>query len=275
MIRIGWVEFDTSHVQAFTQRLNHVDVPESEWVEGAKIVAGYPAELIGKVDAVMVESQQGSKHLAHARLFLEAGLPVFVDKPFVNALADADVMIALAQKKGVPLMSCLSLRYAPTIQAARAKQSVLGQLLSADVWTPASLHEGNPGMLHYGIHGVEMLYALIGAGCQSVSMVFTEQSEVASASGIWPSGQVGTVRGIRAGHGGMGFVAHYEKGQASFFVEGAAFYRELLKQIVAMFQSGEPSIPYAEMREIVAFIVAAEDSRKAGGALVHLRGVES
>jgi len=300
MIRIGLVDFDTSHVQAFTQRLNHVDVPESEWVEGAKIVAGYPgvsdmmperipgyrdklagygveivespAELIGKVDAVMVESQQGSKHLAHARLFLEAGLPVFVDKPFVNALADADVMINVAQKKGIPLMSCSSLRYDPTVQAARTKQSELGQLLSADVWTPASLHEGNPGMLHYGIHGVEMLYALTGAGCQSVSMAFTEQSEV--ASGIWSSGQVGTVRGIRAGHGGMGFVAHYEKGQASFFVEGAAFYRELLKQIVAMFQSGEPPIPYAEMREIVAFIIAAEDSRTAGGASVPLRGVE-
>src|SRR5579862_6111478 len=125
MIRIGLVDFDTSHVQAFTQRFNHIDVSESDRVEGAKIVAGCPgvsemmperisgyreklveygvemvespADLIGKVDAVMVESQQGARHLAHAKLFLEAGLPVFVDKPFAGSIADAEAMIALAK----------------------------------------------------------------------------------------------------------------------------------------------------------------------------------
>jgi predicted dehydrogenase len=291
MIRIGLVDFDTSHVQAFTQRLNQIDVPQSEWVEGAQVVAacpgvsemmperipGYrdklidygvemvasPAELIGRVDAVMVESQQGNKHLAHARLFLEAGLPVFVDKPFSESVADAEAMIALAQRTGLPLMSCSSLRYDPTIVAAKSKQEEFGRLLNVDVWTPAALHEGNPGMLHYAIHGVEMLYTLVGGGCQSVAMTFTEQSEV--ATGIWPNGYVNTVRGVREGSYGMGFVAHYEKGHAAFHVEGAAFYREMLKAVVTMFETGEPPIPYAEMREIIAFIAAAEDSCKAGG----------
>lgn len=291
MIRIGIVDFDTSHVQAFTQRVNHVDVAESEWVEGARIVAGCPGvsemmperipgyeaklreygvemvarpeDLIGKVDAVMVESQQGSRHLAHARIFLEAGLPVYVDKPFAQTVAEAEAMIAAAQKAGVPLMSCSSLRYDPTVVAAKAKREELGEILSADAWTPASLHPGNPGMLHYGIHGVEMLYALVGPGCRTVSMAFTEKSEV--ASGIWPNEHVSTVRGIRDGGYGMGFVARYEKGNAVFQVEGSAYYREMLKAIVGMFQSGEPPIPYAEMREIVSFIVAAEASRAVGG----------
>ncbi len=296
MIRIGLVDFDTSHVEAFTQRLNHIAIAESEWVEGAKVVAGYagvsevmperipgyraklleygveivdsPTALIGKVDAVMVESQQGNKHLAHAKLFLEAGLPVFVDKPFAGSLAEAQEMIELAQRQKLPIMSCSSLRYDPVITAAQAKQNELGKLLSADVWTPAALHEGNPGMLHYGIHGVEMLYTLLGVGCQSVSMAFTEQSEV--ASGIWKSGHVGTVRGIREGSYGLGLVAHYEKGQAVFQVEGAAFYREMLKAVVKMFQTGEAPIPYNEMREIIAFILTAEDSRKAGGVPIAL-----
>jgi virulence factor len=42
MIRVGLVDFDTSHVEAFTQRFNHLDVAESEWVDGAKVVAGCP-----------------------------------------------------------------------------------------------------------------------------------------------------------------------------------------------------------------------------------------
>src|SRR5206468_380906 len=138
----------------------------------------------------------------------------------------------------------------------KEKQDEYGDLLSADVWTAASLHEGNPGMLHYAIHGVEMLYTVLGTGCSAVTMTFTEHSEV--ATGIWPNGQVGTVRGIRAGQYGFGLTAHYEKGHAAFFVEGAAFYREMLKAVVQMFATGEPSIPYAEMREIIAFISAAE-----------------
>jgi predicted dehydrogenase len=227
-----------------------------------------PEDLIGKVDAVLVESQQGNKHLAHAKRFLEAGLPVFVDKPFVETVEEADAMIALAKKHGLPLMSCSSLRYDPTVKEALARQETLGKLHSADVWTPAALHEGNPGMLHYAIHGVEMLYSLIGAGCASVGMTFTDKSEV--AAGTWESGHVGTVRGVREGSYGMGFAAHYEKGHAAFFVEGAAFYREMLKAIVTMFETGEPPIPYDEMREIVAFISAAEASRKAGGVPVAL-----
>ena len=42
MIRLGIVDFDTSHVVAFTQRLNHIEVSEDQWIEGAKIVMGCP-----------------------------------------------------------------------------------------------------------------------------------------------------------------------------------------------------------------------------------------
>ena len=297
MVRIGLVDFDTSHVQAFTQRVNHVDVAESEWVQGARIVAGCPgvsemmperipgyreklseygvdmvespADLIGKVDAVMVESQQGSKHLAHARLFLEAGLPVYVDKPFSETLEEADAMISLAERAGKPLMSCSSLRYDTTVAAALNAQEELGKLLFADAWTPASLHPGNPGLLHYGIHGVEMLYALIGPGCTRVTSTFTERGEL--VSGVWQNGHVSSVRGLRDGAYAMGFTAHYEKGRRTFNVEGASYYSNMLRQIVGMFETGNPPIPYGEMREIIAFILAAEESRVADGKPAGLR----
>src|SRR5262245_30077137 len=110
MIRLGIVDFDTSHVVEFTKRLNHVDIAEEHWVDGAKVVAGVPgtsliapetipknvetlkkygvplfddpAELLGKVDAVLIESVDGSVHLARAMPFLEKGMPTYVDKPF-------------------------------------------------------------------------------------------------------------------------------------------------------------------------------------------------
>src|SRR5262249_16564851 len=117
MIRLGTVDFDTSHVVEFTRRLNHKGVGKGVWVAGAgegvgggvgveggagesRIMAeripGYrkemqrlgvplvdsPKEMIGKVDGVLVQSQEGGAHWGRARPFLEAGIPCFIDKPF-------------------------------------------------------------------------------------------------------------------------------------------------------------------------------------------------
>jgi len=292
MIRIGLVDFDTSHVEAFTQRFNHIDVAEPEWVTGAKVVAGCPGDsqimperipgytaklkqygielvdrpqdLLGKIDAVMIESQQGSRHLERARPFLEAGLPTFVDKPFAETVADADAMIALARKHNAPLLSCSALRYDPQITAALNRCKDLGSILSVDAWTAAALHQGNPGLLHYGIHGVEIAYALMGPGCRSVHSIFTDKGEV--NVGLWSNGHASTVRGLRDGKTGFGAVVHYEKGNEVFIVEGSAFYRELLKTYVKMCETRQPPMDYAVMREVIAFCAAAVKSHQRDGA---------
>jgi len=291
MIRIGLVDFDTSHVAAFTQRINHVDSPQTAWVEGAKVVAGWPGnsemmperipgyvdtlkkygvelverpeDLLGKIDAVMIESQQGSRHLGRARPFLEAGLPTFVDKPFAETVADAEAMIALAEKHNAPLLTCSALRYDPQVTIARSRTEKLGRIHSADVWTAAALHPGNPGLLNYGIHGVEMLYALLGAGCQTVQFAGTEKSEV--NLGLWGNGHVSAVRGLREGQYGFGAVVHYEKGNEAFTVDGSAYYSELLKTFVKMCETRQAPVPYPEMREIIAFCSASLTSREARG----------
>lgn len=295
MIRIGLVDFDTSHVEAFTQRLNHLEVPETEWVEGAKVVAGCPGDsemmperipgytqrlrefgvelvarpedLLGKIDAVMITSQQGKRHLERARLFLEQGIPTFVDKPFAPNVEQADAMIALAKRHNAPLLSCSSLRYDTQVQAALQKQEAQGRLLAADVWGTASLHPGNPGLLNYGIHGVEILYTLLGSGCRRVQAVSAEPGEV--ITGLWPDGQIGVLRGTRTGPYEFGFVAHYEKARLPFKAEGSG-YREMLKVIVQMCETKQPPLDYAVMREIIAFIQAAEQSKTQDGAAVAL-----
>ncbi len=296
MIRIGLVDFDTSHVQAFTQRFNHIGVGETEWVEGAKVVAGCPGDsammperipgyvealkgygvelvdrpddLLGKIDAVMIESQQGSRHLERARPFLEAGIPTFVDKPFAETVSDASAMIDLAEKHYSPLMSCSALRYDPKVDAALGRSDELGQILSADVWSAAALHPGNPGLLHYGIHGVEVLYTLLGPGCKYVQWAGTEKGEV--STGLWENGHASTVRGLREGKYSFGAVVHYEKGDDMFVIDGSAFYRELLKTYVTMCETGRPPIPYDAMREIIAYCAAAVASEKAEGARIAL-----
>lgn len=296
MIRIGLVDFDTSHVAAFTQRLNHIEIGPEHFVDGAKVVAGWPGDsaimperipgyvtqlrgwgveivekpedLPGRIDAVMIESQQGARHRERARPFLEAGLPTFIDKPFAASARDGDAIIALARKHNAPLMSCSALRYAPEVTDALRRRDQHGPIVAADVWTSAALHEGNPGLLHYGIHGVEMLYTLMGQGCREVRQVSTPGADI--VTGVWDNGRLGVVRGIRAGQGGFGFAAHYEKGRHTAIIQGAAFYTEMLKAIVGMFATRKEPIPLPETREMMAFMDAAALSSAGGGKAVRL-----
>ena len=297
MIRLGIVDFDTSHVVEFTKRLNHVDIAKEQWVDGATVVAGVPgtsriapetipkntetlkkygvtlynepAELFGKVDAVLVESVDGSVHLARAMPFIEKGMPTYVDKPFACSLADARALVHAAEMKHVPLMSSSSLRYAPEVVAAKGGKGNMGEIVGVSTYGPAPTHPRNPGLFHYGIHPTEMLFTLMGPGCTRVSCLSTKGADV--ASGIWADGRVASIRGIRAGASAYGFTVFGSKGVATQGVSTQFIYRELLKRIVSLFETRQLPIDLRETLEIVAFIEAAKTSADAGGAPVEIK----
>jgi predicted dehydrogenase len=298
VIRLGIVDCDTSHVVAFTQRLHHVDVGEDHWVDGAQVVAavplpslvspervprfvaqlrGYgvqilerPEELVGKVDAVLVESNDGGVHRERALPFIEAGVPVFVDKPFACSTADALAMAGAARRRNGALFSSSSLRWDVPVQDVLARREELGPVHSVDAFAPGTQHPRNPGFFHYGVHAVELAYALMGTGCRRVRCVRTEGADV--ALGEWADGRLATVRAVRAGARQTGFVAITEK-QAVQGRSSGYGYRELLKQVVRMCQTGEWPLPPEALVEPVAFQEAALLSAARDGAPVGLTEV--
>jgi virulence factor len=295
MIKLGILDFDTSHVVEFTKRLNHKDIAEDQWVDGAEVVvgcpgtsrimperiAGYtktmeklgvalvdrPEEMIGKVDGMLVESQEGGVHWERARPFLEAGLPCYIDKPFTCGVADARKIVELADKKKVPVFSSSSLRYAPELveYVADARH---GKMLGALAYGPAPYNDRdptlNPGLYHYGIHAVEILYTLMGPGCERVTCL--HENDVDVVTGQWKDGRLATVRGIRKGKGDYGCLAFTEAGVQAVPIGTAYIYRELLKQVVDMFRTNRPPLDVAVTVEIVAFIEAALKSAHNHGA---------
>ena len=283
MLRLGIVDFDTSHVVEFTKRLHRQGVPEEQWVDGARVVAGCPGEsammperigpyteqlrqmgvemvarpeeLLGRVDGVLIESQEGAAHLRRARPFLEAGMPLFIDKPFTNSVHDAFEIARLAGLRGAPVFSSSSLRFTPELVALLADHGVLGTIHGAAAWTPASTHPRNPGLFHYGIHGVEALYTVMGPGCREVWCAAEAGGEV--VMGRWKDGKIGTVRGIRTGAAPFGVTVFADKAVRTIDLDTRFIYRELLRQIVAFFETGRPPVPLSHTVEIVAFIEAA------------------
>jgi predicted dehydrogenase len=295
-IRIGIIGLDTSHSVAFTTVLN-AEIPKPEFA-GCRIVAAYPwgsrdiesskaripeytkkveelgvkvvgsiEELLPLVDCVLLETNDGRPHLEQVIPVLRAGKPVFVDKPIAGSLADAVAIFEVARKHKTPLFSSSSLRFIP--EALAARKGDYGDVIGCDAFSPCSLEGTHPDLFWYGIHGVEILFTVMGTGCDSVTRASTKDTDF--VTGTWAGGRVGTFRGTRSGKSGYGGTAFCEKQTTP--LGNFKGYEPLIVEIVKFFRSGEVPVTEAETLEIYAFMEAADESKRQGGKPVLLKDV--
>lgn len=295
--RIGIIGLDTSHSVAFTKSLN---APNPNPIyDGFKIVAAYPhgskdiqssteripgyteevkkwgveivnsiQELLSKVDFVMLETNDGRLHLEQAIEIFKAGKMTFIDKPIAASLKDAKSIFKEAQKYKVPLFSSSSLRYAPGMQEIR--QGKIGEVTGADTYSPMKFEKTHPDLFWYGIHGVEMLFTVMGPDCISVQRTISEEQEV--FTGIWENGRIGTFRGIKSGKQDYGGTAFGKNGILHLGPYNG--YDPLLIQIIEFFKTGIPPVDEKETLAILAFMEAADASKKANGKRVKLAQIK-
>lgn len=296
-IRAGMIGLDTSHCPAFVKALN--DPNAAGDMAGVKVVAAFPGgtrdnpsswdrvekfteqirgmgveivpsipELLKKVDVVLLESVDGRPHLDQARPVIEAGKPLFIDKPCAASLADVIEIFRLAKEKDVPVFSSSSLRFGTEFRQALADKNVQ-PVIGADAYSPCSLEEHHPDLFWYGIHGVEMLYTVMGTGCQQVTRVHTENTDV--VVGVWADGRVGTYRGLRDGKRGYGVTIFGPKAINTVSkYEGA---NAMLVEMCKFFKTGKPPVSPEETIEMFAFMTAADESKLAGGVPVTIESV--
>jgi len=293
-LRLGIIGTDTSHVIEFTKMLNDASLPDH--VPGARVVAAYKggskeikssaeridkfaeelktkwkvefspdiASLCRKVDAVLIESVDGRQHLEQAKAVIAAGKPMFIDKPLASTLEDAREIAKLAKAAGVPWFSSSSLRFGEIGTTMKYPDT-----LGVTTWGPGPLEEHHHlDLAWYAIHPVEMLYTLMGMGCEEVTRTYTDGADV--VVGRWRGGRIGSVRALRP-YGGYGAIVFRAKTVSQSNPKAAAGYRPLVLEIVKFFETKQPPVPNEETLEIFAFLDAAQRSKEAGGAPMKLR----
>lgn len=294
--RIGIIGLDTSHSVAFTKALNGAE-PMAGF-KGFKIVAAYPKgsndiessttripgyteevkklgveivnsieELLAKVDFVLLETNDGRPHLEQALLVLKAGKPMFIDKPVASSLKDAIAIYDASKKYKVPIFSSSSLRYMQSVQDVLAGK--IGSITGADTFSPATYEKTHPDLFWYGIHGVEVLFAVMGAGCKEVVRVTTNDTDV--VVGTWKDGRIGTFRGTRTGTHDYGGTAYGDKGK--LVLGPFKGYENLLETILNFFTTGQVPVKPEETLDIYAFMEAADESKRKGGTPVNIEAV--
>ena len=294
--RIGIIGLDTSHSIEFTKLLN--DPAAAPEFSGYKVVYAFPKgsndiessvkripgyieeikkygvkiaesinQLLDNVDVVLLETNDGRLHLHQALSVFRAGKPVFIDKPLAASLKDAIAIYDAANHYHVPVFSSSSLRYMTGAdEIARGKY---GKVLGADVYSPAHLEKTHPDLFWYGIHGVELLYTLMGTGCKNVIRVATPDTDV--VVGTWEDQRIGNFRGLRAGKLDYGATVYTENNVVT--LNNFDGYNPLLVQIIKFFETGKSPVEPKDTLEIYAFMQATEQSKRKGGIKISIENV--
>lgn len=162
VMRIGIIGLDTSHSTAFTELINSGS--DETFSKGFRVVAAYPygsktiqssyeripgyiekvkaqgveitssiADLLEKVDCVLLETNDGRLHLEQAMEVFKAGKICYIDKPIGATLEDAIAIYEMAEKYNIPIFSSSALRFTP--QNQKLRNSELGQILGADCYS--------------------------------------------------------------------------------------------------------------------------------------------
>lgn len=293
-LRVGIIGCDTSHAVAFTETWNN---PEAKGhVPGCKVVAAYRGgsadipqsvklqeevvpklkekygvkfydsieELCANVDVVCLESLDGRPKLEQIKPVLKAGKPVFVDKPLAASYAEALEIFRLASQARVPIFTSSSLRFSKNTQAVRG--GAIGTVTNAATFGPCETEPHHPELFWYGFHGVEALFTVMGTGCLSVQRGTNAQGKI-EVIGTWIGGRKGVFtedkdfRGTAAGTQGEMNVGAWD---------GCV---PLVVEITKFFQTRQPPVRMQETLELFAFMEAAAESGRRGGAAVGIAEV--
>jgi len=284
-LRVGIIGTDSSHAVEFTRMLN--DVAAKDHVGGARVVAAYRggsphlaisrdriaafsatlaerwkipfvpriADLCPKIDGLLLLSADPETRTAEFREAAACGKPIFVDKPFAPTLKAAREMADYAERHHVAWFSASALRFG---EVESLRQGARG----AEVWGPGALGEGYAlDLSWYGIHSIELLYAVMGPGVRSVTRLHTADTDIITA--VWADGRVGSIHLVRPDMA-FGIVVFQSGGKAKVLSPIAVDYAPLLRKIVAFYGSKAAPVSANETLEVFALMEAAQRSMKSG-----------
>lgn len=277
-MKLGMIDLDTSHPGAWLpviRDLGHDVVtvfdggtiyPEgyaAEFAAQNKVphVAKRPEEMIGRADAVIIHSCNWDLRLARAAAFVEAGVPVLLDKPVVGCMRDVETLRAWA-KKGAVIAGGSSLRCCYETQAFLAKPaSERGAVHAA--FAGCGVDDFN-----YGIHAYANLFGLMGTGCMKARWLgrhVQDQYEL-----TWLDGRRGIVT-----VGDLPWIPSYatavtETGVWQFTPDLTRIYRALLERDLPILERKKPPMPIDDLLEPEIAAIAALASKRARGEPVML-----
>ena len=279
MKRIGLVNIDVSHPQAFAQKMAEHPELEMQYVkvynEGFRgdeevnwLVQKYQLEgraesieeLAAGCDVGFVQSCNWEKHLDQALPFIRQGKPVFIDKPLVGAVKDVARVRELV-KNGAQLLGASSARYARELQELLATPvEERGEIIA--VYGESGVDEFN-----YGVHVGEILSELAGApavSCQYLGAAERDGAKCELYQVRFANGVLGTYCTYLSGWRPFNVSVMTTKTSYVFKIDSSKIYLELLNRISETLRTGVQQTTDVEtLLNVTEFMICGKRSRDA------------
>ncbi len=225
-------------------------------------VVDSPEEMIGKVDAVIIATDIGSEHVRRAKPFLDAGIPLFIDKPLCDNYNDL-CFFRKAIADGAKILSSSCMRYAKEYQPYHNRHfREVGDLRLITVATPKKWET-------YGIHALESFFPMTGPGFTSIRNTGEGKRNIVHIK--HRDGFDVIVSNIYDMTYGGGLGIHGNNGNVTLFAKDSyTTFRNQLVAFVDYLRTDVLPFPFAETDELMQLVIGAIESRRLGGAEVKL-----
>lgn len=222
-----------------------------------------PEDLIGQVDAAIVDHRHPKYHLPAVRPLLETGVPLFVDKPFCYRLDEGKEFLARARELDVPVCSFSVLPKQASFAQLQEDVRELGRIISVVSTGPCDIDSEYGGVFFYGIHQVDMVVRLLDQDITHVQLNRGIQNHTATLYSA--SGAISTMNLIGEGRVGFHVSVIGEKGRTDRVIGyDENTYLTGVLDFCRMFSTGETDETDSSMLTPVAVLEALEKSQESG-----------
>ncbi|MBN1437182.1 MAG: Gfo/Idh/MocA family oxidoreductase [Sedimentisphaerales bacterium] len=279
-MKIGIIGAENSHTAAIATIINiwgkikdcSVDYVWGETAAYAKAAAKAgkikkivtdPKDMLGKIDAVIVDHRHPKYHLKAVLPFVKAGVPTFVDKPFCYRAAEGKEFLAIAKKHKTPVTSFSVLPHQKSFARFLKKIEQMGEIVAGDTYGASDFTNPWGGVFFYGIHQLDVALKAFGYDVASVQVI--KNGDGATGQLIYPKGKIVTMHMKKNWHGpfaigAMGAESTYHqvlKFDASPYLGGVKCFTD-------MFKTGVEPESHMQMLRPVQVLEALEKSGKSG-----------
>ena len=192
-----------------------------------------PNEMLGKIDALIVDQSHAKFHLEPAIPFIKAGIPTFIDKPFCYRVDEGRKFLKLAEDLGTPVTSFSTAAVNEQTYDIKKQVEEAGQINHMVCFGPVDIDSQWGGVFFYGVHLVDTLSVIFGDfNIEKVRITRNERHAVADLA--FKSGMLATLIFMTQTYA-FKYLAETKKG---------------ILELKSRVEEAKPSIHYVEMVEM-------------------------
>lgn len=285
MFRIGTVNIDTSHAPSFAEILLkgdegrytaiyndafRTDAEVQAFIENFKLEKRYDdlGEMAKNIDIAFIQSCNWDNHLKQSMPFIEAGVPVFIDKPLAGNLADVKEFERL-DAEGKVILGTSAMRYTYEHESFFAiPEEERGSIIHISVMV--GVDEFN-----YAIHAVESIMGFIGdvrpistryLGTNTVGDVPCDSYYVLFENGVSACYHI-----CKKGWQPSTALVMTSKTSFAYKIDSNKVYEAMLKQVCAYMAGRENKLAtVTQMTDSIKLMLAGKKSMANGGTVENI-----